>query len=409
VKVTLVNARGAVVATATTDADGLYQFTQLEAGTYTVKVSGVPSGFTATYDLDGISSAHRATFSLAAGEDKLDVDFGYALPTGSVCGTIWSDANRNGKQDRSEAGIAGVTVFLTDGNGATIATVTTDKNGKYLFSQVPAGRYSITVSGLPAGLAPTYDVDGVNSPNTATIKLSAGENKQAVDFGYGPAFATVSGRVWNDLDRDGVQDAGESGLKGVKVTLLNARGTTIATTTTDANGRYQFAQVEAGTYTVTVSSVPSGYTATYDLDGVSSAGRATFSVSAGQDKREVDFGYAAPNTGTLKGRVWFDENLNGKQDSRESGLACVWVNLYSANGTLVARTQTNSDGSYKFDNVKAGSYVIRIEGVASGLTATYDLDGVDTAGRAAVTVTGGLTTGLRLRRRGIRRRTGVVR
>ena len=50
----------------------------------------------------------------------------------------------------------------------------------------------------------------------------------------------IGNRVWNDLNRDGVQDAGEPGLAGVVLNLVNAAGTTIGSTTTDADGVWYF-------------------------------------------------------------------------------------------------------------------------------------------------------------------------
>jgi hypothetical protein len=53
-----------------------------------------------------------------------------------------------------------------------------------------------------------------------------------------PAPLEVGNRVWKDLDGNGVQDPGEPGIAGVKVTLTC--GTATATTTTSATGEYYF-------------------------------------------------------------------------------------------------------------------------------------------------------------------------
>lgn len=46
--------------------------------------------------------------------------------------------------------------------------------------------------------------------------------------------------MWDDLDQDGRQDAGEPGLAGVTVQLWNSTKTQIIDTdTTDSNGIYQ--------------------------------------------------------------------------------------------------------------------------------------------------------------------------
>jgi hypothetical protein len=63
----------------------------------------------------------------------------------------------------------------------------------------------------------------------------------------------IGDTVWGDSNGNGVQDAGEAGIAGVTVTLLDAAGNPVpnGTATTDANGNYFF-RVEPGTYTIQV-------------------------------------------------------------------------------------------------------------------------------------------------------------
>src|SRR5690606_8365549 len=57
--------------------------------------------------------------------------------------------------------------------------------------------------------------------------------------------------VWVDTNRDGVQDGNEPVLPGVTVDLIDpATGEVLATTTTDADGRYMFDRLPAGGYQV---------------------------------------------------------------------------------------------------------------------------------------------------------------
>lgn len=109
----------------------------------------------------------------------------------------------------------------------------------------------------------------------------------------GPATASLGDRVWSDGNGNGVQDSGEPGLNGVTVELLNSSSSVIATTTTAGDGNYTFSSLAAGTYTVRIiaSTLPSGATPTYDLDGVGTPHRATVSLIAGQTRTDVDFGY----------------------------------------------------------------------------------------------------------------------
>ncbi len=81
--------------------------------------------------------------------------------------------------------------------------------------------------------------------------------------------------------------ANNEGLANVTVTLENAGDTTVATTTTSANGNYAFANVPAGTYTVEVTP-PSGYSQTIP-SGTSNS--QTVTLSGCQTLTGVNFGY----------------------------------------------------------------------------------------------------------------------
>ncbi|WP_162794067.1 SdrD B-like domain-containing protein [Runella rosea] len=74
----------------------------------------------------------------------------------------------------------------------------------------------------------------------------------------------IGNRVWDDTDKDGIQDAGEAGIQNVSVTLCDKNGTPIsgATATTDANGNYFFSSA-SGTNS---SSAKYGLSLTYNTD-----------------------------------------------------------------------------------------------------------------------------------------------
>ena len=64
-----------------------------------------------------------------------------------------------------------------------------------------------------------------------------------------PAQGSISGVVFNDLNKNGGQDAGEPGLTGWTVTATEG---VILTTTTDSTGHFQITNVTSGTWTVRV-------------------------------------------------------------------------------------------------------------------------------------------------------------
>ena len=67
-------------------------------------------------------------------------------------------------------------------------TTITDTDGEYLFEDLPAGAYTITVDTdtLPGGYSETFDVDGVTTPHVSTLDLGDGEERVDIDFGYRP-------------------------------------------------------------------------------------------------------------------------------------------------------------------------------------------------------------------------------
>ena len=200
---------------------------------------------------------------------------------------IWYDLDGNGTQDPGEAGIPGVTVTITgtDGMGGAVSVnAITDANGEYLFdlSNVPnlgGGSYTLTVSGLPAGLQPTFDLDGINTPDSASVMLGVTESRRDADFGYQPS-GSISGTLYHDQDGDATQGTGEPGLPGVQVGLYEADGTTPVldsqgsplVVTTDGSGNYTFPALLGGDYVIQVdpsgTTLPATLTGTEDPDGV---------------------------------------------------------------------------------------------------------------------------------------------
>jgi hypothetical protein len=68
-----------------------------------------------------------------------------------------------------------------------------------------------------------------------TVTVVAGDTATGNDFGEFQNL-TISGEKFNDLNGNGVQDAGDSGPPGWTIDLLDASGTIIATTVTDDSG-----------------------------------------------------------------------------------------------------------------------------------------------------------------------------
>ncbi|MDM8539627.1 SdrD B-like domain-containing protein [Desulfococcaceae bacterium HSG9] len=362
--------------TTTTDADGKYLFDNLPPGDYSVTIDAttLPNGMVQTYDADGVLD-NTSSLTLGDGEKNLDQDFGYKH-TGAIGDTLWMDLDGDGVQDANEPPIAGVTVNLYDAAGNVIGTAVTDANGKYLFDELPPGDYTVKVdtSTLPPGLAQTYDADG-GLDSQSSLTLGPGEQNLDQDFGYNYDGA-IGDTVWLDLDGDGVQDAGETGISGVTINLYDGDGNLVGTVATDSDGKYLFDELPPGDYTVKVdtSTLPPGLAQTYDADGGLDA-QSSLTLAPGEQNLDQDFGYNYD--GAIGDTLWMDLDGDGVQDANEPPIAGVTVNLYDAAGNVIGTAVTDSDGKYLFDHLPPGDYTVKVDTftLPPGLAQTYDADG----------------------------------
>jgi uncharacterized repeat protein (TIGR01451 family) len=332
-------------------------------------------------------------------------------PEGSIGDTVWYDANSNGIQEPGEPGIPGIGLILYDVGGdgvcgtaddVALGNAVTNSNGQYLFQQVPAGTYCVDVinATVPVGLALTGGTD----PH-GPILLAEGEAYRDADFGYGPLTGTaaIGDRVWSDANGDGIQDPGEVGIGGVTLSLLSvgpdglcgtADDTTVATTTTAADGSYLFTGVAPGTYCVQVTDTAGVLTGLTLTGGTNPHGPIT--VAAGDSYLDADFGYSgAAYTGQIGDLVFYDSNRNGVYEAGpgERGIGGVTLALLSAGadgacGTaddaVIASTVTDANGHYLFDGLPDGTYcvvVTDLNGRLMGYTQTYGVPDTNNNGQ----------------------------
>ena len=374
----------------TTDANGNYLFPGLPAGEYVVDVdeSTLPAGVAATYDDDsGLASPDgTSAVTLADGEGNLDQDFGYA-GSGSIGDTIWLDINGDGVTDPDEAGIGGVTVTLTwDGPlGPETFTTVTDANGMYLFENLPAGDFTVTVDTgtLPGGLAQTYDQDGGLDDESA-VTLATGETNLDQDFGY-RGDADIGDTIWMDLNGDGVIDTDEPGIPNqtVELTWQSPTGPITFTTTTDANGNYLFENLPDGDYTVTVVGGIVDVADNTGDPGADADSTNDVTIAGAVDDLDQDFGYQGPNS--IGDQVWIDYDQDGVIAPNEPGIenvevTAIWFGPDGVAGggdDVVLPTQTtDANGNYVFTGLPDGSYSVEVtNGLPAGVdTPTYDAD-----------------------------------
>jgi protocatechuate 3,4-dioxygenase beta subunit len=470
---TVTDVFGKTVGPVQTDANGAYSFGSLPvlgAGEgYTVRIDTTrsadvlapyfPTTAGAGEDRAKDSSTGSATSGALRnqGDSDTGLDFGWRPRTYAVGDVVFVDADRDGIQGPGDAPLAGVAVSLLKADGTRIAGTRTDADGRYLFDELPAGEYRVRVELTEAQQAlyrfTVRDAgnDGSDSdvdPATGTTDVfTLGRGTVTTQYEAQPVRATegidptrdagviartyaIGDLVWNDLNGNGVQDAGEPALPGVTVTLYDADGKVVKTTTTDAGGRYLFDDLAPGRYQVGVD-VPAGYQVS--PQGATDPARdSSVSVTDGRSpvfevgtgNTAVDGTYADQPFGASEGvdptwdiglvaltyaigdQVWYDTDNDGVRDAGERPAPGIGVILRDAAGLELRRTTTDADGRYLFDALPAGDYAVQFvlpadvaathrftqplrggdaamdsDATASGLTRTFTLG----AGSASVT------------------------
>ncbi|HAR4769849.1 TPA: fibrinogen-binding adhesin SdrG C-terminal domain-containing protein, partial [Staphylococcus aureus] len=297
---------------------------------------------------------------------------------------VWEDTNKNGVQELGEKGVGNVTVTVFDNNTNTkVGEAVTKEDGSYLIPNLPNGDYRVEFSNLPKGYEVTPSKQGNNeeldSNGLSSVITVNGKDNLSADLGiYKPKY-NLGDYVWEDTNKNGIQDQDEKGISGVTVTLKDENGNVLKTVTTDADGKYKFTDLDNGNYKVEFTT-PEGYTPTTVTSGSDiekdSNGLTTTGVINGADNMTLDSGFYKTPKYNLGNYVWEDTNKDGKQDSTEKGISGVTVTLKNENGEVLQTTKTDKDGKYQFTGLENGTYKVEFE-TPSGYTPTQVGSGTD--------------------------------
>ncbi len=188
----------------------------------------------------------------------------------------------------------------------------------------------------------------------------------------------VGNFVWEDLDKDGIQDAGEPGIASVVVNLTGTSSAGISvfrTEITGPDGTYLIDGLPSGNYKITFDE-PTGYNATIQDEGGDDSLDSDMNPGTGMTDY-FDLGIAECNITIDAGLfrcvsigdfVFYDGNHDGIQQPWEPGYADAAVRLMQAgpDGILCTNDDevldariTGNDGRYLFECIEPGTYYLQ--------------------------------------------------
>jgi hypothetical protein len=171
--------------------------------------------------------------------------------------------------------------------------------------------------------------------------------------------ASVAGMAFNDVDADGVRDAGEATLANVRVYADADKDgvfdSTEKSALTDAAGNYKITGLAAGSHRVR-QVLPAGFRVSSPA-----AGYHTVTLTAGQAVTARNF--ADTQKALISGTAFNDLNGNARRDAGEPALASRRVFLDADKDGIFDSTErsmlTDAAGNYAFKDLTAGTYRVR--------------------------------------------------
>ncbi len=274
---------------------------------------------------------------------------------------------------------AGTTFTIGDAGSFTV-TATGYPDAYFSLSGAPAWLSINPTTGVLSGTPTDPGTGGYSVSFNVTATNPLGSATQAFTL---TVVSAVTGHVWDDLNGNGIQDAGEPGIAGAVAELFDGSGNSLGTRITDANGAYSFDVASPGSGYHVVIRPPVGFTFTAESQGsdptkdsdVNATGNsAAFNVSsgvgivldAGLVGAAPNFGWAAEASGIgaaveahapaidaagnvyvtgefLQGTVDFDPGP-GTVTLTSTGVEDAFVAKYTSVGALVWVRQISGNG-----------------------------------------------------------------
>ena len=274
VLITLSTAAGVEIGTVLTDDTGIYLFDSLTPGQYVIsaeaseliKPTFAQQGEDPLNDSDLINGNDvyaTGVIMLMSNESNNDIDLGWRDNLADLSGRVFEDLKYEGQYDTADVLLPNVTVQLVAMNGTIVQSKITNVDGTYLFMNILPGDYYVsfivdndylfTQSNIGDDAFDSDVTQSIAEGSTDVISIAVGQEILNVDAGV-YRTTSIGDYVFLDLNEDGIQNDGDTGLEGIALSLLNISGDEVANFVTEANGAYLFDDLLPGNYTISLSS-----------------------------------------------------------------------------------------------------------------------------------------------------------
>ncbi len=334
---------GALVAESSAADDSAYHFGKLFSGSYTLALQ-IPQGL--AIRAEGMQAWQKGAVSLDVSVPSADKK--QLVLEETVTGTLLLQF--------TGAGLADAPVMLS---GPEERQGVLDAKGSCALADLLPGLYQVRVL-LPdtvledqAGIWQVEKGQG-NTAMSLSVEVFPGQ-EAAPQAAQLLQTASVSGIVFEDGNRNALQDSGEAPLSGAQVSLFTQKDGTwsqVQTTQTGPDGMYSFGHLIPGQYSLSIL-LPSGK-ALSDLNV-----QEQFLLESGKAYQR---GIGAVSPAAVKATAFWDSNNDGIRGIYERAIEGTLVEILPAEDstdTIVVKAVTDKDGQAYFEGVTPGEYILR--------------------------------------------------
>lgn len=326
-----------------TNSSGAYSVGGLPAGTYAVYVVSPTGALLSEYYGATTTVAAATPVSVALGSATPNIDV-QLTPSASISGTV--SASGGGP-------LSGVEVDLYGPSGTQLATTTTTSSGGYSFGSLAAG---------------TYYLHFVQAPPYVSVWLGGSYTKTG---STAVALATGAAKTANQALVEGTYVTGTvtsaatgAAVSADTVSVYDANGDSLYSTSTGVSGAYQLGPLLPGSYRVKFAGLGE-LAAQFYNDAASLAGATPVGVTGSGNTTGIDA--ALTQGGGISGVV--------TAAATAAPLAGITVRLLDSSGNVDASTVTGADGSYSFSALTATSFYVEfVGGQATGSSIDYETE-----------------------------------